>query len=157
MSRNHLHVPEANPCAFCEYIAGHRPYTVLDRGPVSAILVTREQRGVAHCLVVPLRHVPTILDLTTSEQCELLQDVVRVSKAIDAVEKRPGLTVWQNNGEPASQSIPHVHFHVAGTIEGGGTDWGNVSELSVEETDRIAGRLLIALPPRGEATPVNDS
>jgi histidine triad (HIT) family protein len=146
----------ADPCAFCDYIAGRRPYTVLDRGPLSAILVTREQRGVAHCLVVPLRHVPTILDLTTSEQCELMQDVVRVSAAIDAVEKRPGLTVWQNNGEPASQSIPHVHFHVAGTIEGGGTEWGDVSELSVEETDRIADRLLTALPRRGETATVND-
>jgi histidine triad (HIT) family protein len=153
---NHVQVPVADPCAFCEYITGRRPYTVLDRGPLSAILVTREQRGVAHCLVVPLRHVPTILDLTTSEQCELMRDVVRVSAAIDAVEKRPGLTVWQNNGEPASQSIPHVHFHVAGTIEGGGTDWGAVSELSVEETDRIAERLLTALPQRGETATAND-
>lgn len=155
MSKNHLHLPAADSCAFCEYIAGHRPYTVLDRGPLTATLVTREQRGVAHCLVVPLRHVYTILDLTASEQCELMQDVVRVSKAIDAVEKRPGLTVWQNNGEPASQSIPHVHFHVAGTVEGGGTDWGDVPELSVKETDRIAKRLLIALPPRGETTAFN--
>ncbi len=154
MSKNHLRVPLTDPCAFCEYIGGRRPYTFLDRGPLSAILVTREQRGVAHCLVVPLRHVPTLLELTTAEQCELMQDVVRVSGAIDAVEKRPGITVWQNNGEPASQSIPHVHFHVAGTIEGGGTDWGEVPELSIEETDRIAERLLTALPARGETATV---
>lgn len=156
MSKNHLRIPTADPCAFCEYIAGRRPYTVLDRGPISAILVTREQRGAAHCLVVPIRHVPTILDLSMSEQRDLMRDIVRVSAAIDAVEKRPGLTVWQNNGEPASQSIPHVHFHVAGTIEGGGTKWGDVSELSVEETDHIAKRLQTALQPHGEATAVND-
>ena len=151
MSKSHLRVPKADHCAFCDYIAGRRPFTILERSSLCAILVTREQRGVAHCLVVPIRHVTTILDLTEEEQCELMRDVVRISTAIDQVEKRPGLTLWQNNGEPASQSIPHVHFHVAATLEEGGTEWGDVTELSIDETDGIAGRLRPALPARGMA------
>jgi hypothetical protein len=34
-----------------------------------------------------------------------------------------------------------VHFHVAGTLEEGGTMWGEVPKLSVAETDAIAERL----------------
>jgi histidine triad (HIT) family protein len=49
--------------------------------------------------------------------------------------------VWQNNGIDAHQAIPHFHFHVAGTIESGGTNWNDVPELSIIETDRIAERL----------------
>lgn len=58
----HLVVPDAYPCAFCDYLAGVRPFTILHRNKTAAILVTREQRGVSHLLVVPTRHAPTILD-----------------------------------------------------------------------------------------------
>lgn len=144
---NHLRIPQKDSCAFCGYLAGHKPFTILETTDLSAILVTREQRGVAHCLVIPKRHVATILDLTDDEQTDLIRNIVRVSTSINDSEKRPGLTVWQNNGEPASQSIPHVHFHVAATLDEGGTDWGDVPELSIAETDRIADRLRVTLPP----------
>lgn len=145
MSTGHLEVPAAD-CAFCDYISGRRRFTFLDRTGLSAILVTREQRGVAHCLVVPLAHRPTILELTEPEQSEIMRNIYRASFAIDQVEKRAGITIWQNNGRPASQSIPHLHFHVAGTLDEGGTEWGEVPELSIEETDHIAQRLRPALP-----------
>ena len=41
--------------------------------------------------------------------------------------------------EPAAS--PHVHVHVAGTLPGGGTAWGDVPRLAVAATDVIAGRL----------------
>jgi hypothetical protein len=50
--------------------------------------------------------------------------------------------------------IPHLHFHVAGTLPGGGTEWGSVKERSIAETDDIAARLTLAesrhLPSRDE-------
>lgn len=46
--------------------------------------------------------------------------------------------VWQNNGIPAHQSLPHLHFHVAGTLPDGGTDWGDVPKLTLAQTDAIA-------------------
>jgi len=61
---------------------------------------------------------------------------------IEEAYAKPGIAVWQNNGVPAGQAISHVHFHVAGTLPGGGTDFGEVRELSVTETDEIAQRLL---------------
>jgi histidine triad (HIT) family protein len=61
-----------------------------------------------------------------------------MAMAIDAAYARPGIAVWQNNGTPANQSVSHVHFHVAGTVKGGGTDWGDVEELPLSETDAIA-------------------
>jgi histidine triad (HIT) family protein len=58
-----------------------------------------------------------------------------------AADRRPGIAVWQNNGIAANQAVAHVHFHVAGTLEEGGTQWGEVPRLSVAETDAMAERL----------------
>lgn len=139
-------VPVVTRCAFCDYLNGTRPYTVLRRGKRSAILVTREQRGRSHVLVVPISHRETILDLLPDEACEMMQDIVEIAKAIEVTEQPEGLAVWQNNGVAADQTIPHVHFHVAGTLAGGGTERGRVDEISVAETDVIARRLRLALP-----------
>jgi histidine triad (HIT) family protein len=95
-------------------------------------------------LVIPVRHVQTILELDASEGAAIMDDVRRAARLIDAAYSRPGIAIWQNNGSPANQSIPHLHFHIAGTVRGGGTEWGEVPELSVTETDAIAGRLRAA-------------
>jgi histidine triad (HIT) family protein len=136
-----IEVPYSGSCAFCAYLQGERPYTVLQAGPLVATLVTREQRGIPHLLVIPTRHVPTILGVTDVEGSALMIAIRRAATAIDAAYQRPGIVVWQNNGVPANQSISHVHFHVAGTVDEGGTRWGAVAELSVDETDAIGERI----------------
>lgn len=141
IASHHLDVPVEENCAFCAYLSGDRPYTVLSRDDVVATLVTRESRGVSHLLVIPTRHAPTILDLTESESVYLMHAVRSAAALIDRVEMRPGIAIWQNNGKPAAQAIGHVHFHVAGTLPSGGTEFGEVPELTVAQTDAIAARL----------------
>ena len=136
-----LDVPLAEPCAFCDYLAGRRPFTVLHRTDVVATLVTREQRGVGHVLVVPIAHRPTLLDLTAVEAPLVMTGVIDAARAITLAFRPGGVAVWQNNGTPANQMIPHVHFHVAGTLSEGGTEFGEVPELPVSQTDSIAEQL----------------
>jgi histidine triad (HIT) family protein len=138
-------VPENKTCAFCEYLDGQRPFTIVKRTRQSAILVTREQRGVSHVLVVPLRHRETILDLEPDEASDVMRNVIDAARAISATERTAGIAIWQNNGIPADQTIAHVHFHVAGTLPSGGTERGEVDELTVDATDLIGDRLRAAL------------
>jgi histidine triad (HIT) family protein len=140
-----IKLPVDGTCAFCAYLNGTRSYTILIRDAVTATLVTREQRGVAHLLVIPIRHAETILDLSDEESGALMIAVREAARIIDRAEGRPGIAVWQNNGVPAGQSISHVHFHVAGTLPGGRTEWGDVPELPVSETDALADRLRAAM------------
>lgn len=146
MANTSLDVPIEPSCAFCDYLNGARPYTFWERSEEVAILVTREQRGVFHLLVIPVRHAETILDLNDFEADLIMRALRRAAKAILRAARPSGLTIWQNNGLSASQTIPHVHFHVAGTIAGGGTEWGDVRELSLQETQAIAD----ALGPPGD-------
>lgn len=136
-----LEVPELERCPFCDYLSGARPFTILSRTETVAILVTREQRGVGHLLVIPVKHRPTLLDLTADEAATVMRSVIAAARAITATYEVPGVAVWQNNGIPAHQTIPHVHFHIAGTLPEGGTEWDEVDESSISETDAIAERL----------------
>jgi histidine triad (HIT) family protein len=140
-----LAIPEVARCLFCDYLAGARPYTIARRDAATAILVTREQRGVGHVLVIPLACRPTLLDLSPAEAGAVMATVQRAGRAIVAAYEPAGLAVWQNNGIPARQFVPHVHFHLAGTLPAGGTEWGPVAEISVAATDAIAARLYPAL------------
>ena len=77
-----------------------------------------------------------------------MQAVVIVSRAILDAYQCKGLAVWQNNGSAAHQRVPHVHFHVAGTLPGGGTNFDKVPFLPIEATDEIADQIRLFLPPR---------
>jgi histidine triad (HIT) family protein len=140
-SKHSLEVPSKDNCAFCAYLSRQRAYTIVAEKNKIAVLVTREQRGIPHVLVIPTRHVETILDLADREAGALMCAIRQTARAIDEAYQRPGIAIWQNNGVPASQTINHLHFHVAGTLDKGGTDWGEVEELSVEMTDKIGDKL----------------
>ncbi|MCW6027136.1 HIT family protein [Stenotrophomonas sp. SRS1] len=147
-----LLLPEKGDCAFCAYLSGGRPYTILRRDALTATLVTREQRGKPHLLIIPIAHRATLLDLQDQEAYALMVAVRDAARLIDRAYKRPGIAVWQNNGVDADQTIRHLHFHVAGTLDEGGTERGKVIELSVEQTDKIAERLC-----QGEQSLRNDA
>lgn len=85
--------------------------------------------------------------MTDAEVAAVALEVRNAARLIEKAYAKTGIAVWQNNGVPAGQAIGHVHFHVAGTLEGGGTELGEVGEvgeISVMETDEIARQLLEA-------------
>jgi histidine triad (HIT) family protein len=128
-------------CVFCIFLQGGYPYTILFQDDAIAVLVTREQRGIGHLLVLPIAHRETILDLTPQEGSEIMAAVIACSRAVLDAYQCAGLAVWQNNGAAAHQRVPHVHFHVAGTLPEGGTNFDEVPRLTQEETDLIAEKI----------------
>ena len=144
-----LVLPVEDPCSFCAYLAGQRRYSVLEHGYLTALLVTIEQRGLGHVLAVPVEHRVTVFDLTRAEAADLMDASIRAATAIRDAYDPEGIAVWQNNGTAANQSIPHVHVHVhiAGTVPGGETRWGDVPRQTFDQTDEIAQTLRRHLPP----------
>ena len=78
-----IQIPVNDDCAFCAYLSSERPYTIFFRDKLSAILVTREQRGVSHLLVVPTRHCSTILDVTDEESVVIMREIRHAARVID--------------------------------------------------------------------------
>ncbi|MEV5771708.1 HIT family protein [Streptomyces antimycoticus] len=100
-------------CPFCAIITGD---------DTSARLVYRNDKITAffplepatrgHTLVVPNRHVAEFTDLTAAESRDLGEAVHQTARAVRSALSPDGLNLIQSTGAAATQTVPHVHFHV---------------------------------------------
>ncbi len=105
-------LPERDPCPFCENVAGRRECAVIARAGVALAFVNPRQYETGASLVVPERHVTTIMELDDQEASDMMKLAVRVARAMEAAFSPAGLNLIQNNGVTAGQSVPHAHIHV---------------------------------------------
>ena len=119
-------LPQRTPCPFCEYIAGSRPWAIFFRDSLIASFVNTRQYTKGAILIIPLRHAPTIFELTRDELCAIGQHAQEVSYALQHAYRPSGYNIFQNNGLAAGQSIPHYHLHI-------------VPRYGGEEANRIFG------------------
>lgn len=73
---------------------------ILDRAPVFA----------GHTLIVPTRHVPSLLEATDAETGVLLGVARRTGRALLRATGAAGFLLVANT--IVSQSVPHLHLHV---------------------------------------------
>jgi histidine triad (HIT) family protein len=111
------------PCVFCRIIAGEQPCLTLYRDEYTLAIMDLRQPGwphVTHVLVLPREHVETLDRLSSRTATALMDNTVRVSKAVRQVAHPDGYNLWQSNGEVAGQEVPHVHLHLLTRTEGDG-------------------------------------
>lgn len=116
-------------------------FAFLDIAPLS--------RG--HVLVVPKERRATLGELSDASAAAIGRVLPRICRAVGRAVGSPHSNVVQNNGAPAGQSVPHVHFHVIPRIgargaRGSGLDarW-RPGSLGAGEGERIAGAIRGAL------------
>ena len=100
-------------CPFCIIVEGDDPNArILYRAPdVTAFFpLLPATRG--HTLVIPNRHVTEHVDLTDAESRQLGSAVRRTARAVRSAVSPDGINIIQSTGSAATQTVPHVHFHV---------------------------------------------
>ena len=134
------------PCTFCAIVAGDVPaHRVLeDEGFVAFLDVRPLFPG--HTLVVPRPHVETLTDLPAADTGPLFERVQAVAGAMEEALGAQGSFVAVNNR--VSQSVPHLHVHVAPRTKGDGLRgffWPRQRYGSDDEAAAVAERLRSAL------------
>jgi diadenosine tetraphosphate (Ap4A) HIT family hydrolase len=82
-----------------------------------------------HTLVIPIRHVASIYDLTAAEQADLWELVRQVRLRLRKKPAPDGFNIGVNDGPAAGQTIDHAHIHVIPRRQGdvpdprGGIRW----------------------------------
>jgi histidine triad (HIT) family protein len=105
-------------CVFCSIVAGDVPaHVVLDDDVAVGFLDVRPLFP-GHVLVVPRRHIETLVDLPVAELGPYVERVQRVARAVQGAMGAQGTFVAMNN--TVSQSVPHLHTHVVPRTKGDG-------------------------------------
>ena len=102
-------------CLFCDIAAGRRPSRqVYSDDEVVAFHDIRPQAP-THVLVIPRRHVTSLLDLAQGDDT-LLGTMVRrardLARELGLGER--GFRLVMNCGEDAGYSVYHIHMHLLG-------------------------------------------
>ncbi len=102
-------------CVFCRILASgedDEATYVLWRGQATVAVLNAFPYTSGHVLVLPLRHVADLEQLSGPEAAELWSAVTAAVVAVKAAYHPGGLNVGSNLGRPAGAGIPgHLHVH----------------------------------------------
>ena len=98
-------------CIFCEIIAGRIPSSMVWSDEVCAAFLDVKPLFPGHVLLVPRHHFETLPDLPADLVGPLFLQAQRLARAVEKAMDAEGTFVAINNR--VSQSVPHLHIHVA--------------------------------------------
>jgi len=102
-------------CVFCALAASGPPSEenlVVWRGDLAFVVLNAYPYASGHVLVLPLRHVGTLGELTGAESDELWHATRASLSAIEGAYDPDGLNMGGNLGRAAGAGLPsHVHLH----------------------------------------------
>ena len=108
----------ATGCVFCqprtdtETGAERNPLIVFE-GSLAYVILNRYPYNNGHLMVVPHRHLATLVDLTIDELNEIALLTQRSEAALREAYRLEGINVGLNLGKPAGGGIPgHLHVHL---------------------------------------------
>ena len=130
------------PCVFCQVVAGSvAAEVVLDEGPCLAFLDHRPLFP-GHVLLIPRAHHETLPDLPHEEVGPYFETAQRLARAVPAAMGAEGSFVAINN--VVSQSVPHLHAHVAPRVRKDGLRgffWPRTKYESPEHMEQVAAAI----------------
>ena len=102
-------------CVFCRVLTSDEPGEVtyiVRRDDHCAVVLNAFPYTSGHLLVMPLRHVGELEDLTPDEATGLWRDLADAVRALKAAYSPDGLNVGANLGRSAGAGVPgHFHLH----------------------------------------------
>lgn len=100
-------------CVFCDIVEHSAPATIIDEDAESICIVPLKPVTDGHLLVIPNKHGQYLWE--TDVPVGMLRATALLAMATSA-----GVNVIQSNGSVATQTVPHVHFHIVPRREGDG-------------------------------------
>ncbi len=140
-------------CVFCRLAASGPPseeHLVVWRGDLTFVVMNAYPYASGHLLVLPLRHVEPLADLTDAESAELWSATQQAVAAIESAYEPDGLNMGANLGRAAGAGLPaHLHLHVLPRWSGDTNFMTTVSETRVvPETLQLSWKRLTDAWPR---------
>jgi histidine triad (HIT) family protein len=98
-------------CLFCSIAAGEQEAAIVLEEPHAIAFLDHRPLFPGHSLLIPREHHETLADLPADQVEPFFSTLQRLSRAVPKAMGKPGSFVAINN--VVSQSVPHLHAHVA--------------------------------------------
>jgi ATP adenylyltransferase len=140
-------------CVFCAIVASGPPSEdngVVWRGQLTLAVLNAYPYASGHLLVVPVRHVSGLDELTGAESADIGETTRTAAAALGVAYDPDGLNIGANLGRAAGAGIPrHLHLHVLPRWSGDTNFMTTVAGVRVmpEPLTRSWERLHEAWPP----------
>lgn len=111
----------------------------------SQVVINKFPYNSGHLLVLPLRHVGNIADLTDDEYLDLSLTIKTAIKAMTEIYSPNGFNLGMNHGATAGAGIPdHLHYHIVPRWNGDLNFFPLIAEtkLVVEDINETYNRYL---------------
>lgn len=131
-------------CEFCSIARGDDPSAdVVCEDETWIAFFPRKPATPGHTLVIPRTHSPDLWSVDMAQAAELMVAVVRVGRAIETALTPEGMNLISSAGEPAEQTVYHLHLHVVPRWceDGFGEIWPPKGELGGIDMDGVANRI----------------
>jgi histidine triad (HIT) family protein len=102
-------------CIFCRIVDGTGKARVVYQDDLLLVFEDIRPKAPIHLLLVPRKHVATLLDLQEGDESligRIFLTASKVAREQGLAEK--GFRVVVNCGEQAGQTVFHIHFHLMG-------------------------------------------
>jgi diadenosine tetraphosphate (Ap4A) HIT family hydrolase len=133
------------------------PFCAIGRGESASVTVVCESSSwiaffpdhpatPGHTLVIPRRHVADLWDVDPPLSQELMDAVIRVGRAIESSVHPDGLNLISSAGEPAEQTVFHLHLHIVPRwkADGFGRIWPAKHDYAPAAISEVAERIRAA-------------
>ncbi len=114
-----MRAEDGERCVFCRILsvdptpAADESNYIVHRGMHCLVILNAYPYTSGHCMVMPIRHVGTLIDLTPDEATELWSLVTHATAALGLAYAPEGINVGANLGRAAGAGIPgHLHVHL---------------------------------------------
>ena len=133
-------------CLFCGIVSGEATASVVWETPETLGFLDIRPVFKGHVLIVPRRHIATVVELPDDLLMAVMTSVRTVAAAMVTTLAAQGSFVAMNN--VVSQSVPHVHVHVVPRTKGDGLRgffWPRTRYVDDDEMSSYAERLRAGL------------
>lgn len=102
-------------CIFCKIINKQIPSEIIYEDDEIIAFKDIEPVAPVHVLVVPKKHISSVMDLSDEDQALIGKIYSVIQKlAVELGIEKDGFRVVTNCGENAGQTVKHIHFHLLG-------------------------------------------
>ena len=127
--RNDVGVYMIAHCVFCEIQKNEPALRIIAQNKFAIAMSDGFPLTNGHTLLIPKRHIQSFFDITEKERTAIFTLLDIAKKRLDQEYSPDAYNIGINDGEPAGQTVPHLHIHLVPRYKGdvedprGGIRW----------------------------------